>query len=440
MNLTERDNKVTWHPFRQLKNAPPLISVEKGKGVYLYDAKGNRYLDAFSSWWVKLHGHANEVIARKIYEQCQRLEQAAFSSCTHEPAVELAERLLKHLPGFSRIFYSDNGSTSVEVALKMAMQYHHNKGKKVKRIIAFENGYHGDTFGAMSVAERNVFNLPFSPFLFRVKLIPAPVKGKEGKSLQMLKKLLNGEPAIFIYEPLVQGAGGMVMYEPAILNRMIGECKKNNCITIADEVMTGFGRTGKFIASDYLKAKADIICLSKGITGGFMPLGVTACTANIYNAYMSADKSKTFYHGHSYTANPLACAAANASLTLLESKHTQERILAISVFFERMKKQFQGHPALMDCRSLGTIMALEIRTKESTSYLNPLSEKTAAFFLRRGILVRPLGNVLYFIPPYCITEAELKHIAAVTKELLDEMVNGLKNKRTVKPPTTHRKK
>jgi len=419
-SIPERDKKAVWHPFTHIKNARLPININKGEGVYLIDDKGNRYIDAFSSWWVNLHGHAHPYIAGKIYEQAKSLEQVAFSNFTHEQAVVLAERLLKHLPGGGKVFYSDNGSTAVEVALKMAIQYHHNKGKEKKKIIALENGYHGDTFGSMSVAERNMFNLPFQSYLFDVTRIPVPVKGKEQAAMEALKKVLQGDEAgAFIFEPLVQGAGGMVMYEQGILNELVKECNKHNCITIADEVMTGFGRTGRFFACDYMEERPCITCLSKGITGGFMPLGATVCTEDIYNAYLSDDKTKTFYHGHSYTANPLACAAANASLDLLEKTDTQKQIEMIAGFFENLKKEFENHTALTSCRNRGAILALELKTGAETNYLNPASERLTEFYLKRGIIVRPLGNILYFIPPYCIHEKELEEIETVTKELLD---------------------
>jgi adenosylmethionine-8-amino-7-oxononanoate aminotransferase len=418
--ISERDKKAVWHPFTHIKYAKAPIHITKGEGVYLFDDKGNKYIDAFSSWWVNLHGHANKYIAEKIFEQAKKLEQVAFSNFTHEPAVKLAERLLKHLPkNQDKIFYSDNGSTAVEVAIKMAIQYHHNKGNKKKRIIALENGYHGDTFGSMSVAERNVFNNAFAPYLFNVTLIPVPVKGKEKASLAALKKALEKKDvSAFIFEPLVQGAGGMVMYEPEILNTLLKECKKHNCLTIADEVMTGFGRTGKFFATNYITENPDILCLSKGITGGFMPLGVTSCSMEIHKAFISSDKTKTFYHGHSYTANPLACAAANASLDLLENQKVHDHVQYLSGFFAKLKKQFEKSPALKDCRNLGTILALEFITDTKTEYLNPASDRLAAFYLKRGIIVRPLGNILYFIPPYCISKAELKKIETVTQKLL----------------------
>jgi len=419
-NIPERDKKAVWHPFTHQKNATLPLHIVKGEGVYLFDTESNKYVDAFSSWWVNLHGHANKYIADKIYEQAKTLEHVAFSNFTHEQAVVLAERLLRHLTDQAKVFYSDNGSTSVEVAIKMAIQYHHNQGKKKNKIIALKNGYHGDTFGSMSVAERNVFNKAFEPLLFDVIHIPVPIKGMEDASLAALKKALEDDTvAAFIFEPLVQGAGGMVMYEPSILNELLKECKKKNCITIADEVMTGFGRTGKFLACDYISEKPDIICLSKGITGGFMPLGVTSCAQFIYDAFISDDKTKTFYHGHSYTANPLACAAANASLDLLEKPETQKQIEMLSAFFGKLETKLDNHKALIDCRHRGTILALELKTDETTSYLNPVTERITNFYLKRGIIVRPLGNILYFIPPYCITIKELQSIESVTIEMLD---------------------
>ncbi|HTA82486.1 MAG TPA: adenosylmethionine--8-amino-7-oxononanoate transaminase [Bacteroidia bacterium] len=418
--ISQRDKQVIWHPFTHLKYASEPIHIVKGNGVYLFDDKGNKYIDAFSSWWVNLHGHANAYIADKIHEQALQLEQVAFSNFTHTPAITLAERLLSHLPANqSKIFYSDNGSTSIEVALKMALQYHLNKGEPKTKIIALENGYHGDTFGGMSVAARNVFNKAFQPLLFDVVHIPVPVKGKETETLNRLEDALkNNDVCAFIFEPLVQGAGGMVMYSQSVLNSVYSLCKKHNCLTIADEVMTGFGRTGKFFATDYCEQKPDIICMSKGITGGFMPLGATSCTEEIYTAFISDNKENTFYHGHSYTANPLACAAANASMDLLEKNETQEQIKFISGFFSQMKNKLDTHPAITDCRQTGTILAIELKSNEATSYLNHLSERIAGFYLTHGIIVRPLGNVLYFLPPYCISEADLKQIETCTDEFL----------------------
>lgn len=421
MSIAERDKKVIWHPFTHLKYAKEPLNMVKGEGVYLIDEEGKRYIDAFSSWWVNLQGHANTYIAGKIYEQALQLEQVAFSNFTHSPAVTLAERLLKHLPAsHSKVFYSDNGSTSVEVAIKMALQYHRNRGdKKRSKIIALENGYHGDTFGGMSVAARNVFTEAFNPLLFDVIHVPVPVKGREEKALKQLEEALKRDDiCAFLFEPLVQGAGGMVMYSPEALNNMLGLCKQYNCLTIADEVMTGFGRTGKFFAINHVTHKPDIICMSKGITGGFMPLGATSCTQQIFEAFISDDKTDTFYHGHSYTANPLACAAANASLDLLEKEATHEQVQMISKVFAEMKSDFEKHPKVIECRHTGAVLALEIKTDEETSYLNPLTERITEFFIRRNIIVRPLGNVLYFIPPYCINEAELMLLETTTTDFL----------------------
>src|SRR5882724_6481460 len=315
-SLAERDKKVVWHPFTAQKYMADPLPIVKAEGTCLIDANGKRYIDAISSWWVTLHGHGNPYIAEKLYEQAKTLEQVIFAGFTHEPAVRLAERLLEILPAaFSRIFYSDNGSTSTEVAVKMAIQYWWNKGDDTRnKILAFNNSYHGDTFGAMSVSDRSVFTLAFHNKLFEVIFIDAP-HGDE----HLQPKIPVSEVACFIYEPLVQGAGGMKMYDAAGLNSLLKELHANDIICIADEVMTGFGRTGKLFASEYVEEKPDIICLSKGLTGGTMPLGVTACSDKIYEAFVYEDKMKTFFHGHSFTANPLGCTAALASLDLLQA-------------------------------------------------------------------------------------------------------------------------
>ncbi len=423
MNLQERDKKVIWHPFTQEKNSPLSIPIVRGEGTYLFDEKGNKYIDGMSSWWVNIHGHSHPYLAKKISEQLFTLEHAIFSGFTHEPAVQLAERLLKRLPkNQSRIFYSDNGSTAVEVALKMAFQFWSNQEKPKTKIIAFENAYHGDTFGGMSVGARNAFNLPFSKLLFDVIHIPVPTKGNENRTLEKLKKTISeNEIAAFVFEPLVQGAGGMVMYSEKILDELINICHTNNVITIADEVMTGFGRTGKFFASDYLNNKPTIVCLSKGLTGGVMPLGVTSCEDFIYDAFISDDKMKTFFHGHSYTANPTACSAALASLDLFDKVETNENINRIikkhTVFFEKIK----SHTSLIEVRQLGTIIALEIKTEEATNYLNNLAEKISNFFIQKKIILRPLGNIIYVLPPYCISDDDLDYVYLCIEEFLNTL-------------------
>lgn len=424
MNIQERDKRVIWHPFTQIKNAPLPIAIVKGEGAYFYDAMGKSYIDGIASWWVNVHGHCHPYLSQKISEQLQTLEHTLFSGFTHEPAVLLAERLLKRLPeNQSKIFYSDNGSTAVEVALKMAFQYWSNLSKPKTKVIAFENGYHGDTFGGMSVGARNAFNQAFSKLLFDVIHIPVPVKGNEQASLDALNIALKQDDiAAFIFEPLVQGAGGMVMYSAKALDELIKQCLANNVITIADEVMTGFGRTGKFFASDYLEYKPDIICLSKGLTGGVMPLGVTSCAQFIYNAFLSEDKMKTFFHGHSYTANPTACSAALASMDLFDKPEAFENINRImgrhNVFLQKIKP----HKALIEVRQTGTIIALEVKTYENTHYLNSLAENISEFFISRGIILRPLGNIVYVLPPYCISNDDLEYIYNSIEEFLNQMI------------------
>lgn len=422
MTLQQRDQQVVWHPFTPLKTAPLPIAIVKGEGAYFYDEAGKRYIDGIASWWVNVHGHAHPYLAKKIAEQLQTLEHAIFSGFTHEPAVQLAERLLKRLPSNqSKIFYSDNGSTSVEVGLKMAFQYWSNLDIPKTKVIAFENAYHGDTFGGMSVGARNAFNLPFSKMLFDVIHIPVPVKGKEAESIAAMEKALeHPDVSSFIFEPLVQGAGGMVMYPARALDALIKRCRAKKVITIADEVMTGFGRTGTFFASDQLEHKPDIICLSKGLTGGVMPLGVTSCAQFIYDAFLSDDKMKTFFHGHSYTANSTACSAALASMDLFDLPEAMENIKRIEKKHAGYLEKIKTHPALIDVRQLGTILAFEIKTPEHTNYLNSLAEHISEFFIQRGVILRPLGNIMYVLPPYCIVNDDLDYIYGCIDEFLDE--------------------
>lgn len=422
--VINKDQQYVWHPFTHLKYADSPVQIVKGEGAYFYDKDGNKLLDGISSWWVNLHGHCHPYISQKVSEQLRTLEHAIFSAFTHEPAVNLAERLINHLPeNQAKIFYSDNGSTAVEVGLKMVLQYWHNQGLIKKKFIAFENAYHGDTFGGMSVGARNVFNNAFENLLFDVIHIPLP----DEENIEQIKSTLqlwfdnHDDIAGFIFEPLIQGAAGMLMYEAKYLDELIAICKSNNIVCIADEVMTGFGRTGKFFASDYLVNKPDIICLSKGLTGGYMPLGVTSCAQFLYDAYVSDDKTKTFFHGHSYTANPTACSAALASMDLMEKEETWQQINMISGSHIRFVQENKNHFKLADIRSLGTVLALEIKTAEHTHYLNKASESIATYFLKNEIIIRPLGNVLYLIPPYCITENELDKVYDVMKVFLSEL-------------------
>lgn len=416
-SLTERDKKVVWHPYTPQKSMPVQIPVVKGEGTYIIDAEGNAYIDAISSWWVTIHGHGNAYIAEKIFEQAKTLEQVIFAGFTHEPAVRLAERLLEILPGdFAKVFYSDNGSTAVEVGVKMALQYWWNKGdKKRNKILALKHSYHGDTFGTMSLSERGVFNLAFHDKLFEVIFIDPPVAGTPS---------YNGpwnEIACIIYEPLLQGAGGMNMYEPAALNELLKACHTNGVICIADEVMTGFGRTGKLFAGMYVEEKADIICLSKGLTGGTMAMGVTACTEMIHSAYVDDDRAKTFFHGHSFTANPLACAAALASMDLLlrpECKVGMDRIGAQhKQFIQQLKGDTRFSAHIKNLRSLGTIMAFEIESGRD-GYLNAVGMEITKKALEKGVYLRPLGNTVYIMPPYCITQEQLQQVYTAIEDVL----------------------
>lgn len=419
MTLKEKDKKYIWHPFDQMKGAN-ILPIVKGEGAYVFDENGKRYIDGFSSWWVNAHGHSHPYIAEKIAEQAKTLEHIAFGGFTHPQAVNLAERLVKLAPSnIEKIFFSDNGSTANEVALKMAIQYWFNKGEKRNTFIALENDYHGDTFGSMSLTARGGFNEPFERFMFDVKFIPAPTEDNIAEVLQQLNKVLQtNDVAAFIFEPIVQGAAGMLMHSPEILSEMIGLCQKHNVLTIADEVFTGFGRTGKHFASDHLEHKPDMMCLSKAITGGFLPLGITAVSQNIYDAFYSDDKKHTFLHGHSYTGNPLACSAANASLDLFEDETTWENIRSISEALKRFTQNIKGHKNIRAVRSFGCIAAIELETDEESSYFNDKGKEAYRYFLDKGIILRPLGNVIVLVPPYCIQAKDLDFIFDKIKQYL----------------------
>ncbi|MES2617736.1 MAG: adenosylmethionine--8-amino-7-oxononanoate transaminase [Bacteroidota bacterium] len=420
--MTNTTNHI-WHPFTQMQLADAPIHISHGKDALLFDTDGNEYIDAISSWWVNIHGHANEAIAKAIAEQALQLEQVIFAGFIHTPAIQLSERIIQLLNNhFSKVFFSDNGSTAVEVAVKMALQYWHNKGVTGKtKILALENGYHGDTFGAMSVGGRSAFNAPFENHLFETIYIPTPTADNIDDCLKMIADAAKtGTVAGFIFEPLIQGSGGMIMYEPEHLEAMIREAKSHDIICIADEVMTGFGRTGKLFAIDYIDTKPDIICLSKGLTGGFMPMGLTVCTEDIYNAFLSDDRKKTLFHGHSYTANPLACAAALASIKLVNHDRKSD-IIAIKLSHANFIHEIKDHPAIKDVRHRGTILAIEFKTPEDTSYFNSFRDRAYKYYISRGVLLRPLGNVVYIMPPYCITIEQLDKVYSVLKQSLTDL-------------------
>jgi adenosylmethionine---8-amino-7-oxononanoate aminotransferase len=396
----------------------------RGEGTYLIAEDGKRYIDAISSWWVNLHGHTHPYIVEKVKGQLDILEHVLFAGCSHPPAIELAERLLTVIPGdMSKIFYSDNGSTAVEVALKMALQYWKNRDEHSHvQVISFRGSYHGDTFGAMSAAGKNSFNKPFWSYLFKSISIDPPLQDNRDQILKIFTDIITTKkPSCFIFEPLILGAGGMHIYCQEALSKMVELCRQHNVLTIADEVMTGFGRTGTLFASEKLSHKPDIVCISKGITGGFLPLGVTACNSSIFEVFLSKDPQKSFLHGHSYTANPLACTAALASLDLLQMDESRSARKLVEENHKAFCKRYSNHPRLVRCEYLGTILVVEYKTEEQSSYFHSLRNWLYTYFLGQGILTRPLGNILYILPPYCITETELQYIyhhIAITLELL----------------------
>jgi len=410
MNLKERDKAVNWHPYTQMKTAENAIPIVKGKGIYLYGEDGKTYVDAVSSWWVTLHGHAHPYITQRVSEQLNTLEQVIFAGFTHEPAIQLSENLLKLLPdNQQKVFYSDNGSTAVEVALKMCTQFAYNHGKPKNKILAFKNSYHGDTFGAMAVSSRSAWTKPFSEMLFEVIFIDTPT----AENLEHLKsqiKDVEGEISCFIYEPLVQGAAGMLMHAADDLSALLKFCKQQHILCIQDEVFTGFGRTGKLFAANYLSVQPDVMCFSKGLTGGTMPMGITTSTHEIFNAFLSDDTYKTLFHGHSFTANPLACTAALASLELLLKKETAKNIDLICKKHQKFAETLKATKNVENVRQTGTILAWDLATSTASSYFNTIGKQLYNAFLERNLILRPLGNVLYLIPPYCITSTELDHI------------------------------
>lgn len=419
-SLSARDLRVIWHPYTRQKDMPPPLALVRGEGALLFDENGKSYIDASSSWWVNIHGHAHPYIAEQIYRQALQLEHVIFAGYTHEPAVRLAERLLPLLPGpFSRVFYSDNGSTAVEVALKMAIQYWWNRGARRPKLLAFHHSYHGDTFGAMSVSERSVFTLAFKDYLFEVVFIDTPTADNIN-DLKARIRALGPETAAFIYEPLLQGAGGMRMYDAAHLDELLIACRAEGILCIADEVMTGFGRTGKLFASEYTTNKPDIICLSKGITGGTMALGATACTDAVYQAFVDDDKLKTLFHGHSFTANPITCAAALASLDLLEDPDCADRRARIHRQHRAFAERLKAKKAATDVRVLGTVLAFDIDTGAG-GYLDNVGPLMARYAVERGVMLRPMGSNVYVLPPYCITEQELEAIYACIEGALESV-------------------
>ena len=417
-------NIDVWHPYSQHAIDQEPILIDRAQGALLFTKDGKQIIDAISSWWVTLHGHAHPDIKNSISKQLERLEHVMFAGFTHEPAIKLAQKLLSILPdGFSKVFYSDNGSTAVETALKMAFQFFYNENSSTnkKKVIAFRGSYHGDTFGSMSVSQRDLFANPFSHALFEVDYIDPPVLGTEERSIMQMEAILKrNETACFIFEPIVQGASGMKKHSSRGLNKLIKLCQHYGALTIADEVMTGLGRLGPNFAIDMLNVVPDIICIAKGLTGGFIPLGATVCREEIFRKFLSKERKKAFLHGHSYAGNPLACASALASLELLDSKKCMSQREFIQSQHERFLTNWIDHPKISNSYVLGTLLSIEYKSNEASSYFSLLRNRLLKHFISEGILIRPLGNKIHILPPYCIEQSQLEKVYRAIEKTLEQ--------------------
>lgn len=418
-NLSERDKKYLWHPLTQHKLHPKMLGIVKAKGALLYDEDGNSYIDGIASWYTCMYGHCNPFILDKVYAQMQQLDQVVFSGFTHEPAVRLSEELIKILPqNQEKLFFSDNGSTATEIGIKMALQYHFNKGKKRNILLAFEEGFHGDTFGAMSVSGLSVYNGPFKDFFISVERIPVPTKENLQSVLKQVKELAEkGTIAGFIYEPLVQGAAAMKMHDANGLNTILEVLQAHDIITVADEVMTGFGKTGSYFASDHMACKPDVICMSKALTGGLIPMAVTSCTKKVYDAFYSDELAHGLFHGHTYTGNPLACTAALASIELLQSTEIQENIERIIASHQKFDTHIKQHPKVANTRQTGVIYALDLNV--TMERYGNLRDKIFKHFMDNGVFLRPLGNTIYIQAPYVTTAKQLQKIYTSIEDVLE---------------------
>ncbi|MGZ5822372.1 MAG: adenosylmethionine--8-amino-7-oxononanoate transaminase [Hyphomicrobium sp.] len=406
--MTAGNASPVWHPFTQHALQPSAVEIVAAEGAWLTTRDGRLILDAISSWWVTTHGHRHPHIVAAIKAEAERLDQVIFAGFTHAPAERLARGLVAIAPpGLEHVFYSDSGSTSVEVALKMALGYWHNVGESRQRILALEHGYHGDTIGGMSVGARGVFNAPYAPLLFEVTRLPFPAAGREQEMLDALEAACReGGVAALIVEPLILGAGGMRIYSSAALADMKRVCERHGVLFIADEVMTGWGRTGTLFACEQAGISPDILCVAKGITGGSLPLAATLCTLRIFEAHLSSDRTKTFFHSSSYTANPLACAAAVANLEVWAREPAVDRVAALAAGQAQRLAAFSDDGRFKNVRRLGTIAALDLDVRDA-GYLADIGPRLYQFFLERGVLLRPLGNTIYVMPPYCIADIEL---------------------------------
>lgn len=420
MTLLEADEKYIWHPYTQHKTAQKPIAITRGDGALLYDSDNKEYIDAIASWWVNPFGHSNKFIANAIYKQLTTLEHVLFGGFTHEPAVKVAEALMKILPNNQqKIFFSDNGSTAVEVAIKVGLQSFYNQGEKRTTIIAFENAFHGDTFAAMAASGISFYTQAFEGMFIDVVRIPVPTAGNEQQSVDALHQAINNySVAAFIFEPLVQGAAGMVMYEAAMLDKLMLICKENNVLTIADEVMTGFGKTGRTFACDYLEQMPDMMCLSKALTGGTIPMAITTFTQPLFDVFYSDDINKALFHGHTFTANPTGCAAAIASIELLFTDEMQKNIQRVNKRHLEFQTHIKHHIKVKTTRVLGVIFALEVDA-EGESYYGTMRNKLYNYFIESGVIMRPVGNIIYILPPYIISDNQLNRIYDVIEEALE---------------------
>jgi adenosylmethionine---8-amino-7-oxononanoate aminotransferase len=440
-SLTERDGRHVWHPYTQMLTRPEPLAIVRGEGVYLHTEDGRRLLDGVSSWWVNIHGHSHPRLNAALANQAATLEHVIFANCTHRPAVELAERLVALLPtGLTRVFYSDNGSTAVEVAMKMAVQYWSNRGESRRTFITLQHAYHGDTVGAMSASEDSVFTRPFASMLFDVHRAHSPYcfrcplrltrdtcridcASADG-SLGSLLEQHGRRVAAVLVEPMLQGAGGMIVWPAEFLSHVRRLCDAHGVLLIADEVLTGFGRTGRMFACEHAGISPDIMCLSKAITGGYLPLGATIATERVYEAFLSEDRTRTFFHGHSFTANPLACAVAIASLDLFSETDVLGKVRQLERWLREGLTPLCRLPIVGDVRVIGGVGIVELADNISGSathgYLDEIGPWLAAEFLRRGLLLRPLGNVLYVMPPYVITESETEWVTTQVAEVLEK--------------------
>lgn len=399
-----------WHPFTQHGLNEPIPLIARSEGVWLHGADGRRWIDAISSWWVTTHGHSHPRIMAAIAEQAGRMDQLIFAGWTHEPAETLAAGLTAMMPAaLTRVFFSDSGSTAVEVALKMALGYWLHRGEPRQRIVVMEHSYHGDTIGTMSVGERGVYNRAYEPLLFDVTTVPFPHAGAEQATYDALEAACRSGAAAFIVEPLVLGAGGMLVYPPAVLAELAAICARHGVLFIADEVMTGWGRTGTLLACEQAGVVPDLLCLSKGLTGGAIPLAVTMASEPIYAAHLAPDRARMFFHSSSYTANPIACAAACANLAIWREEPVRERIATLAA---RQAERIARLPNVENARACGTIAAAELRSDQQ-GYLAGVAPRFNAAAREAGVLLRALGNTVYVMPPYCISEGELDQVYGV---------------------------